>query len=127
LHANCGVSCHNDNPRALAQESGFFMRLDHTALGSVLQTPVWATGFGRLPSPNAPLSMLPPPPGGGQYVDLSPLDTERSLILVRMRRRNEDAAMPRQGTNQVDTAGVELVEQWVRQMTPDRGYPAATP
>ncbi|WP_437525436.1 hypothetical protein WME79_38405 [Sorangium sp. So ce726] len=127
LHANCGVSCHNDSPRALAQESGFFTRLDHGALGSVLETPVWVTGLERAPSPNAPLSVLPPPPGGGSYVDLRPLDTERSLMLVRMRRRNEDAAMPRQGTTQVDAEGVALIERWVQQMTPERGYPPPAP
>jgi len=125
LHANCGTSCHNDNPRALAQESGFFLRLDHGALGSVLATPAWLTGFERAPSPNAPLSLLPPPPGGGTYVDLRPLDLERSLILVRMRRRNEDAAMPRQGTTQVDAVGIALIERWVSQMTPERGYPSS--
>jgi hypothetical protein len=124
LHANCGVSCHNDNPRALAQESGFFTRLDHESLSSVTDTPIWKTGFLRKPSPNAPLTLLPPPPGGGEYLDLRPLDTARSLILVRMRYRNDDIAMPRQGTTVVDTEGVKLVESWFQQMTPERGYPA---
>jgi len=71
--------------------------------------------------------MLPPPPEGGSYVDLRPLDTERRLMLVRMRRRNDDAAMPHQGTTQVDAAGVALIERWVQQMTPERGYPPPAP
>jgi hypothetical protein len=124
LHANCGVSCHSDTPAALGQESGFFTRLDHGGLGSVLDTPVWKTGYLRQPSPNAPLTNLPPPAGGGEYVDLRPLDTTRSLIAVRMRYRNDDIAMPRQGTIQSDQEGIALVERWILQMTPERGYPA---
>lgn len=127
LHANCGVSCHNDNPLAAAQESGFFMRLDHTALSSPLTTPIWTTGFGRRPSPNAPLTMLPALADGKEYVDIAPLEPERSLIHVRMGRRNEDAAMPRLGTRQIDPAGLGLIEQWLKHMTPENGYPAATP
>lgn len=124
LHANCGVSCHNDSSKALALETGFFTRLDHTTLESVQDTPVMVTGFQRLPSPNAPLSELEPPANGGDYVDLLPLDTERSLVLVRMQIRDNDAAMPRMGTNRVDDAGVALVREWIEQMTPERGYPA---
>jgi hypothetical protein len=123
LHANCGVSCHNDTTQALALEAGFFTRLDHASLESVQDTPVMLTGFKRAPNPNAPLSDLAPPEGGGEYVDLLPLDTVRSLVLVRMQIRDNDAAMPRMGTNRVDVAGVALVRAWIEQMTPERGYP----
>jgi len=41
-----------------------------------------------------------------------------------MRRRNEDAAMPRQGTTQVDAEGIAQIERWFSQMTPERGYPS---
>lgn len=123
LHANCGVSCHNDSSRALALETGLVLRLDHDALGSVLETPTWLTALDKAPSPNAPLSMLEPPETG-DYVALAPLEPERSLIFVRMTHRQDDAAMPPMGTNRVDATGVELVRAWLEAMTPENGYPA---
>lgn len=123
LHANCGVSCHNDTSRALALDTGLVLRLDHDALGSVLETPAWTTALDKTPSPNAPLSTLDPPTSG-DYVDLAPLEPERSLMLVRMTYRYDDAAMPPMGTNVVDDAGVELVRAWIEAMTPENGYPA---
>jgi hypothetical protein len=122
LHANRGVSCHNDNASALAEQSGLFMRIEADALDSVLEMPVWITGYNREPSPNAPLSTLEVP-AGGNYVDLRPLDLERSLIYVRMQYRNDDAAMPAFGTNRVDPDGMALIEAWILAMTPERGYP----
>lgn len=124
LHANCGVSCHNKMPDSLALETGFFTRLDADKLGSVQATDTFATGLHQVPLPNAPLSELPPPPGGGAYVNLRPLDTVRSLVLVRMKLRNVEAAMPRLGTNIVDEAGVAVVQAWIESMTEERGYPA---
>jgi hypothetical protein len=126
LHANCGVSCHNDSAPALARETGFFTRLDAEALASVQQTPVFATGLNRPPSPNAPILTLPVPPSG-PFVDLRPLDPARSLLLARMKLRQSEAQMPRVATNRVDDAGVAAVDAWIRAMTPERGYPAQTP
>jgi hypothetical protein len=123
LHSNCGVSCHNDTTAALALETGFFTRLDHDELASVQDTPTFAKGLERAPSPNAPLMELEPPTAGS-YVDLRPLDVERSLLLVRMKLRNEDAAMPRIGTNRVDEDGVARVQAWIESMTEARGYPS---
>lgn len=123
LHANCGVSCHNDTTAALALETGFFMRLDAGQLASVQDTPTFATGFERPPNPNAPLTTLAPPADGGTYVDLRPLDTARSLVLLRMQVRGSDIAMPRLGTHRVDEEGVLSVREWIEHMTPDLGYP----
>lgn len=126
LHSNCGVSCHNDTSAALALETGFFTRLDHDELASVQETPTFSTGLERVPSPNAPLGELAPLPDGQGYVDLRPLDTSASLVLVRMKLRNQDAAMPRIGTNRVDDEGVALVQAWIESMTEERGYPGAS-
>lgn len=125
LHSNCGVSCHNDTTAALALETGFFTRLDVDQLASVQETPTFATGLERIPSPNAPLTELEPLTDGRSYVDLRPLDTEASLVFVRMKLRNQDAAMPRIGTNRVDDEGVALVQAWIESMTEERGYPPA--
>ena len=126
LHANCGVSCHNSTAPALARETGLYLRLDAGTLASVHTTLAVTTGIGRSPSPNAPILDLPVP-ASGAYVDLSPTQPERSLVLARMKVRGTDAQMPRQATNVVDPSGVGLVESWIRAMTPDKGYPAASP
>jgi hypothetical protein len=127
LHANCGVSCHNDSTGALAKKTGFFTRLDYSTLDSVLDTETFKTGLERLPNPNAPLKDLALPPDGGEYVDLRPLDVEHSLTLVRMKLRNVEAAMPRIGTNRVDDEGVAIVQAWIESMTEARGYPSPDP
>jgi hypothetical protein len=38
-----------------------------------------------------------------------------------------EAAMPRLGTNDVDTDGVDVVSAWLESMTVERGYPEAAP
>jgi hypothetical protein len=124
LHSNCGVSCHNDSTAALARETGFFTRLDADTLDSVFHTDAFRTGLNRQPNPNAPLKDLALPPDGGEYIDLRPLDVVHSLTLVRMKLRNVEAAMPRIGTNRVDTQGVALVQAWIESMTQERGYPS---
>jgi hypothetical protein len=126
LHANCGVSCHNDTAPALGRESGLFLNLLADGVSSVQLTPAFVTGNGRTPSPNAPILDLPVP-ASGPFVDLRPLDPERSLILARMKVRGVDAQMPRLATNQVDAEGVSAVESWIEQMTEERGYPAPGP
>jgi len=126
LHANCGVSCHNSTAPALARETGLFLRLEAGTLDSVHTTRAVTTGIGRKPSPNAPIMDLPIP-ASGAYLDLSPTQPERSLILARMKVRGTDSQMPRQATNVVDQSGVGLVESWIVAMTPDKGYPVPLP
>lgn len=123
LHTNCGVSCHNDTSAALALETGFFTRLDADTLTSVQTTDTFATGVNRTPNPNAPISGLPPDPESGPYVDIRPLDLDRSLTSVRMKLRDVESAMPRLGTNKVDSQGVAIIEAWIASMTTERGYP----
>lgn len=123
LHANCGVSCHNDTASALARVTGLFLRLDASSLATVQTTSAVTTGIGRVPSPNAPITELPVP-ASGAFVDLSPTQPERSLLLARMKVRGTDAQMPRQATNVVDQVGVGLVESWIVAMTAEKGYPA---
>lgn len=125
LHSNCGVSCHNDNLSAEAYETGLFLRLNHDTLGSVQETPSFTSAWLRPHSPHATIDALPPLDDGRGYVALRPLDAEGSLILARMKVRGTEAAMPRLGTNRVDSAGVAAVQVWIEQMTPERGYPSA--
>lgn len=120
LHANCGVSCHNESERASARETSLLMRLDLDTLASVSSTAVVATGANRLPGPNAKL------PPGGPYYDLRPGDPEHSLLTARMAVRGE-TQMPEIGTDVVDAEGLSLVTRWIASMAGNSAYPAPAP
>jgi len=122
LHANCGVSCHNETTFAEANSSGLHLRLNTRDMGSVLTTAAVVTGINRQPGPNADYGDLPDPTL--VYYDFRPLDPMRSLALARMNYRGSDTAMPPLGTHVVDPDGVAVVEAWILAMTQERGYPA---
>jgi hypothetical protein len=126
LHANCGVSCHNETLEARGKPSGLYLRLEAGELGSVHTTDAVTTGINRVPNPNAEVGGLPAPQGG-PYYDFRPLDVARSLSVVRMDMRGTASQMPRIGTNRIDEAGVNAIKAWVQHMTEARGYPAPAP
>lgn len=125
LHANCGVSCHNQTPNAEARPSGLFLRLEMAELGSVLATDAVRSGLNHPPSPNADYGDLSLPEGG--FYDFRPLDVERSLSVARMSYRGSVTAMPPIGTHRVDEKGVTALRAWVLSMTTERGYPEPAP
>jgi hypothetical protein len=126
LHANCGVSCHNDSPEALGRLSALWLRLDVDRLDSVQQTDAVTTGINRRPSPNVALDGLVQPPGG--FYDFRPLDPARSLTVAKMGIRGASAApMPPIGTNRVDPDGVAIITAWIEHMSAERGYPEPAP
>jgi glucose/arabinose dehydrogenase len=121
MHANCGVSCHNPNVRADGGRSGMRLRLNVGQLGSVQATDAFTTAINHIPDVNR--SPIPANPASGPFLDIRPLDTERSLALARMKIRGE-GQMPRIGTNHVDETGMTIVATWISSMTPANGYPA---
>jgi len=125
LHANCGISCHNDKPDSKGGDSGLRLRLEKDALASVQTTAAYKTGINKAPSLNAKLGGLPAI--GGAWYDVRPLDPARSLLVVRQTLRGVDSQMPRIATHDVDDAGVQATTAWVNSMTPDAGYPAPAP
>ncbi len=120
LHANCGVSCHNRNDDAKGKISGLFLRLDAGTLGSVQSTDAFVSGMNKPPNQNLPTAITNP--ASGVYVDIRPLDLERSLLLARMKIR-ADGQMPQIATRVVDQTGVDAVTAWVMGMTEAAGYP----
>ncbi|MDB4974280.1 MAG: hypothetical protein JWN48_2621 [Myxococcaceae bacterium] len=120
LHANCGISCHNDSALAPARETGLLARLDLDTLGSAQSVDVVTTGINRVPGLNAKF------PAGGPYFDIRPGDAAHSLLLARMRVRGE-TQMPRFGTNVVDTQGSLVVERWIESLTAGNGYAPPAP
>jgi hypothetical protein len=130
LHANCGVSCHNANMRAKAAETGLMLRLEAAQLASAATTPAVKTGSFRVPDVNAKFGGISVPDGGAPrdyFRDLLPRDLARSLLLVRMKTRGADGAMPALASDKVDDAGVSAVSTWISQMTADAGYPQTLP
>jgi hypothetical protein len=124
LHANCGVSCHNETLNATGNPSGPYLRLEIDELDSVLSTDA-AQAINQPPGPNSMFSDLPQP--NLSYFDFLPGDPVRSLVVARMDFRGSETAMPPLGTHVVHQEGVDAVVAWIESMTEERGYPAPEP
>ncbi len=126
LHANCGVSCHNDMPEAAARDTGLYLRLEASELGSVAMTDAVRTGINKRPAENAKYEGLAKPDPANWY-DIRPGDPERSLLVARQELRGYEGQMPRIGTRKIDDAGVQAITRWIQGMTEATGYPPASP
>ncbi|WP_437536887.1 hypothetical protein WME79_17250 [Sorangium sp. So ce726] len=126
LHANCGVSCHNDLLESAAQETGLYLRLEASELGSVATTDAVRTGMNKRPAENAKYEGLTTPDPANWY-DIRPGDPSRGLLVARQELRGFEGQMPRIATRKVDDAGVQLVTQWIQGMTEAKNYPPPGP
>lgn len=126
LHANCGVSCHNDHPDAAARDTGLYLRLEKGELDSVAMTDAVRTGANKAPGDNAKFEGLENQDPAYWYA-IRPGDPDRSLLVARQKLRGFEGQMPRIGTNQVDEAGVQLITRWIEEMTEAGGYPPPAP
>jgi hypothetical protein len=124
LHANCGISCHNENPDAPGRESNLFLRLEAGELANVQATDAFRSGMNKVPAENAKLEGLNKDVPLEEWLDIKPTDPTRSLLVERQKLRGVEGQMPRIATNEVDEQGVELVTKWIESMTRDAGYPA---
>lgn len=122
LHANCGISCHNESIDAKARESGLYLRLEAGELDSVQDTDAFRSGMNKVPSTNAKIAGLPPI--SGRWLAIRPGDPIRSLLVARQQQRGVEGQMPRIGTNVIDQAGVDVTTAWIESMTVAGGYPA---
>jgi hypothetical protein len=119
LHANCGTTCHNDNPRATGYATGLRLRLDpseldgrptsrfdayRTTVGFAARTPKWRDRT--------------------RIVAGRP---EESLLHYLIAHRGVGEQMPPIASNEVDPIHSVLVGEWIRRMpsssTPDAGAP----
>ena len=125
LHANCGVSCHNDNFDAPARDTALHLRLEAPDLGSVQNTDAFKA-LNKRPADNAKYEGLQNTSPENWY-DIRPGDPARSLIVGRQLLRGYEGQMPRIATNKVDEAGVKLVTDWITSMKDNAAYPRPEP
>ncbi|XXX81211.1 hypothetical protein WMF30_20850 [Sorangium sp. So ce134] len=125
LHANCGVSCHNDLPESAAHDTGLYLRLEASELGSVAATDAVRTSMNKRPAENAKYEGLNNPDPANWY-DIRPGDPARSLMVARQELRGFEGQMPRIATRKVDDTGVQLVTRWIQGMT-EPNYPPPGP
>jgi len=104
LHANCGM-CHHPDGNAIVS---FYLRRDQPF--SQLNT-FKGTGIGTFGMRNAKI--------------IAPADPYRSVLMYRMSKTGY-GRMPYVGSQVVDSAGVELIEQWIRSL-PKRTRDATSP
>ncbi|MET0342050.1 MAG: hypothetical protein ABW252_13685 [Polyangiales bacterium] len=104
LHVNCGVSCHNESPTALAYPSGMYLRLDplRVDMPMVEWNPVKTTL-----NVNAHISNFL---GETRIVPGAP---DRSLIIDVASTRGTNRQMPPIASRVVDGRGVALLKDWV--------------
>lgn len=108
LHINCGVACHNDSPRAMANWTGMHLRLEPGELGSVADTGLFRTAIG--------VASGFAPPGPGPFFRIAPGDPAHSAILYRASQREGPAQMPPLATHRVDAEGLQRLRVWVESL-----------
>ncbi len=108
LHANCGTACHNGSSNALANYTGFHMRLESAELGSVQATDTYTTGVD--------VTATFTEPDGGTLLRIAPGNPAGSCVVFRDGYRDthgEGIQMPPYDTHVVDSADVDVVKSWI--------------
>ncbi len=112
LHANCGNSCHNATPKALASGTGLRMRLRVEALDSVQDTDTFRTAVG------VPSGFQPAPDAG--FDRITPGDPAHSAIPLRAGTRASTGPagwkMPPIATNVPDVPDVDVLNAWIESL-----------
>lgn len=108
LHANCGITCHNGNSRAVGYPTGLRLRLDPADLdgGSVADFDAYATAVGVSVTT---VNWL----GQTRIVPGSP---EQSWLYHLITTRGQGTQMPPFATSEVDVVNSALIGEWIRQM-----------
>lgn len=110
FHANCGVTCHNRNSRAIAYPTGMFLRLDPADLDgrSVMDFDAYTTT----------VSMPVKTANWVGHTRIVPGYPEQSWLYHLITTRGQGMQMPPFATNKVDSIDSALVAEWIRHMPP---------
>jgi hypothetical protein len=125
LHVNCGVSCHNGEPNAVAFETHLYTKLLAAQLypngtadagrGTVADLDPYTSEVGVM------ASLMP---GGMQYLRIAPGDAAHSLTVLTSIARGGDGGVPQMPTlvsHIPDDAGVTELEAWINALPRDAG------
>ncbi len=125
LHVNCGVSCHNGEPNAVAFETHLYTKLLAAQLypngaadagtGKVTDLDPYTSEVG------VAASLMP---GGMQYLRIAPGDAVHSLTVLTSIIRGDDGGIPQMPTlvtHIPDDAGVTELEAWINALPRDAG------
>jgi hypothetical protein len=120
LHANCGITCHNGNSRAIGYPTGMFLRLDPADLDG--RTPDAFDSYDTTVGVAVTTSNWL---GNTRIVPGYP---EQSLLYRLITTRGRGMQMPPFASDVVDTVNTALVGEWIRSMPPaehdeDAGLP----
>lgn len=113
LHINCGVTCHNTNPGALAYALGMNLRLDAPQLDGRS-----SSGFPSIATTESQAAQSPSFPGATRIVPGYP---HLSLLYQLIDERESMGAsiqMPPIASQLIDTTDVAAVEAWIAAMPP---------
>jgi hypothetical protein len=116
LHANCGNACHSQSEYALANDTGFWMRLSASGLATVQGTTTYQTGV------NVEATFKEP--DGGRIQRIAPGEPDASCVIFRDGYRDvgsEGIQMPPIDTHVVDTADLKAVSTWIASLPRDGG------
>jgi hypothetical protein len=120
LHANCGITCHNGNSRAVGYPTGLRLRLDPADLDGrpVREFDAYETTIGM------PVTTV----NWSGQTRIVPGHPEQSLLYRLITTRGQGKQMPPFASSQVDAVDSVLVGEWIRRMPPlDAGQDGGAP
>jgi hypothetical protein len=104
LHANCGITCHNDNSGATAYQTKLHFRLGFDEVPKpVEQWDLWATAVNQKTTS----------PGRAGDLRIDPGKPESSEVIKAMSLRG-DGQMPPIATKVVDQKSVDTITAWIK-------------
>lgn len=107
LHINCS-GCHNPTSEIFNSGDAIQnLRLQVNSLGSVAQTPAFATSVCQATQKSL----------GSINQIIVPNSPEESAMFVRMNQRGTEAQMPEIGTELIDQVGTNIIRDWIHSIS----------
>ncbi|HVR63854.1 MAG TPA: hypothetical protein VMU50_18260 [Polyangia bacterium] len=110
MHANCGVTCHNDNPGATGYPSGLRLRLDATQMDG--------RSSADFDSLRTTVGVSVNAPNWAGQTRIIPGDPDHSLLYHLITNRGTGNQMPPIATSVVDIEHTPLIQAWIAAMPP---------
>jgi hypothetical protein len=108
MHANCGITCHNENSNSTGQSVDMRLRLDPTLLDGRS-----TSDFGTLKTTVGVATQAKQWIGKTRIVPGQP---EQSWLYTLINQRGDKMQMPPLATYVVDTQDVDIIKKWIQAM-----------